>query len=303
MKKLRVLLSLATDASDFQREQARDAGEAAQRLGVEIKIIYAQNDAFLQNEQLLTMIQGESATRSDAIMVHPAGRTALPNVARAAVGAGLGWVVLNWSADYVAELRQKHHVPVFVFSSDQKEIGRIQGRQLESLLPDGGSVLYIQGPSNSPAAQQRTEGMHETKPENIQIRILKCENWTEQAGHNATGAWLRLSTSQKQHIDAVAAQSDFLAMGARKALHEQDGWMDRKMMNGLCFTGVDGLPHGGQSWVQKGLLAATIVVPANAGAALELLTQAMKTGAQPSEISFTVPASYPPIEALHHVRK
>ena len=303
MKKLRVLLSLATDASDFQREQAKAAEEAARRIGAEITVIYAQNDALLQSEQLLNMIQGDSAARSDAIIMQPCGSTALPHVARAAVSAGIAWGVLNWIPDYVAELRHNSRIPVFVFSSDQKEIGRIQGRQLAALLPDGGSILYIQGPSSSPAAQQRTQGLQETKPGDIQARILKSENWTEQAGHNAMSTWLRLTTSRKEHPDAIVAQSDFLAMGARKALHGLNGWSENTGGNKLSFTGVDGLPEGGQAWVQKGLLAATVIVPTNAGSAVEALARAIHTGAQPPEISFTVPTSYPAIEALHAVRK
>jgi len=53
---------------------------------------------------------------------------------------------------------------VFVVVNDNHEIGRIQGRQLAALLPDGGSVLCIQGPSEADASKLRTAGMYETKP-------------------------------------------------------------------------------------------------------------------------------------------
>ena len=38
-------------------EQAAAAQEAANRLGVELEIIYAENDAILQSQQLLKIIQ------------------------------------------------------------------------------------------------------------------------------------------------------------------------------------------------------------------------------------------------------
>ena len=57
MEKLKVLVSLSTDATDFQREQAKAAQEAAARLGVNATIVYAQNDAITQGEQLLKPIQ------------------------------------------------------------------------------------------------------------------------------------------------------------------------------------------------------------------------------------------------------
>src|SRR6266851_2738221 len=89
------------------------------------------------------------------------------------VDAGIGWVVLNREIDYdIAAIRRIRNVPVFRITSNHEEIGRIQGRQYTALLPKGGSVLYVEGPSNSSAARQRTAGMYETKAANIQIRTL-----------------------------------------------------------------------------------------------------------------------------------
>jgi hypothetical protein len=54
----------------------------------------------------------------------------------------------------------------------------------------------------------------------------------------------------------------------------------------------------GQLWVRQGLLAATVVVPANAGQAVEMLAQALGKGTQPSERTLTVPRSHPAVESL-----
>ena len=292
MKKLNVLVSLSTDASDFQREQGKAALEAAARLGVNATVIYAQNDAITQGEQLLKAIQGPPQDRPNAIVVQPCGRTGLHQVARAAAAADIGWLTLNWVVDYLPELRSNYHAPAFVLSSDQQEIGRIQGKQMAALLPQGGSVLYVQGPSSITAGQQRTAGMHATKPENIHVRLLKADNWAEEGGHHAVNSWLRLSTAQKESINLIMGQSDLLAIGARQTLQEQ-----RQKLDPL-FAGVDGLPEGGQKWVKKGLLAATVIVPVNAGAGLEMMVKALRTGIQPREVTFTVPVSYPSLEEL-----
>ena len=63
---------------------------------------------------------------------------------------------------------------MFAVSADHEEIGRIQGRQFAALLPRGGSVLYIKGPSRSSSARKRTAGMIETKPSNIQAAMLRA---------------------------------------------------------------------------------------------------------------------------------
>src|SRR5438477_9176410 len=175
MKKLRFLVSLTTNDNDYQIEQAQSAEEAARKFGVELQVIYAENDAITQSTQLLKAIQAEQSHRPDAIIFEPVGGTALPQVARAAASAGIGWAVLNRDANYVSELRKLFHVPVFAITSDHEEIGRIQGRQLAALVPGGGPVLYIQGPSESLPAKQRHIGVLETKPDTVQLRVMYAQ--------------------------------------------------------------------------------------------------------------------------------
>jgi ribose transport system substrate-binding protein len=298
MKKLRFLLSLTTDDNDYQIEQAVSAQEVSRRLGFELEIIYAGNDAIKQSQQLLDIIQSRSGNHPDGILFEPAGGTALPQVARAAAAAGIGWVVLNRDVDYTAEFRRTYKVPLFAVTSDHEEIGRIQGRQLRALLPKGGSILYIQGPSESPAAKQRTSGMYETKPVDVQIKLMKAQ-WTESSSYRAVSSWLRLSTSQQSQIDVIAAQDDSMAMGARKAFQELPQSNARDRWLSIPFIGCDGMPKTGQAWVRNGLLAATVIVPANSGQALELLVKAVQSGTLPLERTLTVPLSYPVVEKLN----
>src|SRR5579872_2785905 len=194
MKKLKVLVSLTTDDNDYQREQQIETEEAARQLGLEAQIIHANNDVIQQSQQLLEIIQSAPASRPDAIVLEPVGGMGLPRVAQAAVAAGIGWVVLNCDVDYLGGLRKTCRAPVFAITSDHAEIGRIQGRQFGALLPEGGSLLYIQGPSTSSAAHQRTEGMHEAKPANLQIKTLRGQ-WTENSACESVASWLRLPTS------------------------------------------------------------------------------------------------------------
>lgn len=300
MKKLKFLLSLTTDDNDYQIEQAVSAQEAARRLNFDLEIIYAGNDAITQSQQLLNIIQSRSGSAPDSIIFEPAGGTALPQVARAAAAAGIGWVVLNRDVEYIAEFRRAYKVPLFGVTSDHEEIGRIQGRQLRALLPNGGSTLYIQGPSESPAAKQRTAGMYETKPVDVQIKLMKGQ-WTEISSYRAVSSWLRLSTSHQTHIDIIAAQDDSMALGARKAFQELPTGAARDRWLGLPFLGCDGMPKTGQAWVRSGILAATVIVPANAGQAMELLVKAVNTGVMPEERTLTVPRSYPPLENIRAI--
>jgi ribose transport system substrate-binding protein len=297
MKKLKFLVSLTNNDNDYQLEQAIAADEAAKRLGLQVNIISADNDAINQSQQLLHVIQSHSDSHPDAIIFEPAGGTALPQVARAAAAAGIGWVVLNREVEYIADLRKTYRIPAFALTSDHEEVGRIQGRQLAALFPQGGSILYIQGPSESLAAKQRTTGMYETKGADLQVKLMKAQ-WTETSAYRTVSSWLRLSTSHQTHIDAVAAQDDSMAMGARKAFEElpEGGARDRWL--NLPYLGCDGLPKSGQTWVRRGSLAATIYIPPIAGKALEMLVQCIQSGTLPPEQTLTVPVSFPALAEL-----
>src|SRR5689334_22953519 len=111
MDKHKIVVALCTDQNEYQQEQAAAAQAAALKLGVTVEIIYAHGDAVQQTQQLLKFIQ-EPAKRPHAIVVEPVG-TGMPAIARAAVSAGIGWGIMNASVDYVHELRQTSHAPVF----------------------------------------------------------------------------------------------------------------------------------------------------------------------------------------------
>jgi ribose transport system substrate-binding protein len=296
-KKIRIVVSLTTNDNDYQIEQAQSAEQAAARLGVTAEIIYADNDAITQSTQILKVVQAAPEQRPDAIVFEPVGGTALPQVARAAATAGIGWAVLNRDATYLDELRKISSAPMFGVSSDHVEIGRLQGRQLAALLPKGGSVLYIQGPSENSAAKERTAGMQEIKPPNIQAVMLKAQ-WTEESALRAVRSWLKLTTSQKSTIDVVAAQDDSMAMGARKAFQELTNEVERERWLKLPFIGCDGLPNTGQAWVKNGQLAATVFVPPNAGQAIEMIADSIRNRKQLPVRVLVAPRSIPALNVL-----
>ncbi len=139
--------------------------------------------------------------------------------------------------------------------------------------------------------------MLQSKPANVQVRMVRA-HWTETSSYQSVSAWLRLSTSRALQMEAVIAQDDSMAMGARKAFQEITDLEQRDRWLSLPFTGCDGMPKTGQAWVRNGLLAATVIVPANAGLALEMLVKYFQAGSAPPERTFTNVQSYPAIEDL-----
>ena len=141
--------------------------------------------------------------------------------------------------------------PILSISTNQKEIGRIQGKQIASLLPTGGSVLYIQGPSVSSVAAERFEGLRGTLPSSAHLVKLKGK-WTEESAYQSVSSWMKLMGTQKCLIDLITAQNDVMAVGARKALKDCANESDREILAKIPVTGCDGVPSTGQAWVRAG---------------------------------------------------
>ncbi len=295
MKKLHFVVSLPNDNS-YQHEQAVSATETAHRLGAEVEILRANNDAVTQSQQVLEVIQSKSS-RPDAILVEPLTMTGLVRSAEAAVAAGIGWVVLNSDVDYLSRLRSSSNVIVFGVTREHTEIGRIQGRQFAALLPEGGTVLYIQGPANNSAAMQRTAGLESTKPPNIHLKTLRSD-WEEASARQAVSSWLRPSTNRAISIGVVGCQYDGIAKGARRAFEDLAEGSEREQWMKLPFTGVDGLAREGKAWVDQGILAATVVSLTTTQVAVQMLVQAISDGTQPPLRTLIDLASYPALESL-----
>ncbi|HTC94273.1 MAG TPA: sugar ABC transporter substrate-binding protein [Terriglobales bacterium] len=296
MKKLKFLVSLRTEESGYQRLNAAAAEQMAGRLGVEVQVLYAGNDAITQSEQLLKAIHSQSQhSRPDGVLCSPVG-TPLMQAARSAAAAGIGWALLNRSVDYLGELRRNYRVPVFSVLVDHEEVGRIQAKQMGALVPEGGMALCVLGPAGHPLAEQRLTSMLAAKPANIQIKTL-VGDWTRQGACKAVARWLRLRTRHDAPMKLVAAQNDEMAIGAREAFRD-DANGDLAPGISLPFLGSNCCPGAGLEWVQRGWLAASIVNPPSAGVALEMMVRAMQTNTLPPERKVLAPSSYPQIEKL-----
>jgi ribose transport system substrate-binding protein len=299
MNKLKVVVSLITNDNDYQLEQAASAQAAALQLGANVQIIYSGNDAVQQTQQILTFIQDPSK-RPDAILAEPVG-TGMAQIAKAAVGAGIAWAIINTDVNYITELRQHALVPVFSVMSDHEAIGKIQGQQIGAFLGETGCVLYIEGPSVRDVAKLRTKGMLSTKPQRVDVKSLKGD-WTQNSGYQAMKSWLSLSTSRQLHVGMIAGQNDDMALGARRALEELGNLAERDAWLRLPITGCDGLPRSGQEWVRQKRLAATVISPPLVGDALHLLASALAAGSQPPERTVVAPSSFPSLKELEKVR-
>lgn len=287
-----VVVALPDTLNEFQVLQANDARATAARLGLQLRLLDADNNAVLQIQQLFKALNAPEPLR--ALVVEPVAVVGLERVVHKAAGLGVATALLNCSLDWVERVRGEFPgVATFAVGSDQREIGRLQGRQLAALLPAGGTVLYIQGPASSPVSAERLQGTQEAL-DGAPIRLLLIDaQWTEESADKAVRNWLRLKSAGSERIDGVAGQDDSMARGARRAFEAAVPGA-----SSLPFLGIDGVPTVGQALVRAGQLAATIIMPSNVGPALEAVTRWLRSGSLPPA-SLGVPvASFPPEEQL-----
>ena len=126
----KVVLGLLDESQEFQRLQADDAVWAAGEVGLDVEVLYADNNAVVQIQQLYQVVHVPADRRPTVVIVETVAGEGLERLARAAVRVGIGWILLNRRVAYLDELRpNKPELPIGMVGSDNLEIGRIQGRQ------------------------------------------------------------------------------------------------------------------------------------------------------------------------------
>jgi serine/threonine-protein kinase len=305
----RIGLFLRALDNDYQYLQRDDCLSAARRCGLSMHEVIGNNDAELQKRQIEDCLREPPAVRPSVFLVNPVDELALREVAFEAAKAGIGWVNLNRSVDYLDELRIEYSGLVFLcVSPEQRQVGRIHARLLRVFLPEGGHVLYIEGPSGTSTARQRRAGTEqELAGANIHL-CVETEDWTVEGGARAARRWLERAESKPPWPWVVCAQNDSMAIGARSVLLEAaecrpDAARRAADPSPVVVIGCDGTPSYGQPLVADGLLNATVVVPPTAGrAVLEIAAHRERPGASTASITVSVDP-LPSIRALESAHR
>jgi ABC-type sugar transport system substrate-binding protein len=257
--------------------------EAAARYGFPVRVFQADGDATNQVAQVQACLAEDPHRRPTVVIVNPVREVALFSAAHAAAQLGIGWVVLQRSCDYLDDLRRQYpSLPIFAVLPDQQEIGRIQGRQVLSLLPDGGEFVYIRGPLGTQAALARSAGVQEVLQGSAVKVFTLTSDWTLQGGSQTMKEWARVFQRRDLPQFVVGAQNDAMAMGARSALLDD---IAREHPNAsidqFAFSGCDGSPGYGGRLVAEGKLTCTVVLPVTSGRAVAEIAATLHGGPRP----------------------
>lgn len=287
MPSRRIALFLANPENDFMQALRSEAETAAARAGFELEVAFAGVDpgkiSIEQPQQIYRSINRGLAQRPVAVIVFPLLDVA--HTVKEVAAAHVGVIVLNRLPPFIEELRATNPgVPVFAVSSDQVQAGRVQGRQLRALLPDGGLVLGVLGNPLASSTSDRAAGLRQVL-EGSSIRLTTVHgDWGTASGEDVVSKWLRQPWNREK-LAAIACQNDAMAMGARKATRQLSADTAFAYLQRLPILGIDGSPQFGIKLVESGELTATVINPLVTRHAIELLARALKGENVPAFLS------------------
>ena len=213
----------------------------AQKTGTTVEF----EDAAGDTDRQLSQVQNFVSQHVDAIIVNAVDSSATGQMTEAAAAAHIPIVYVNRGPD-AATLPPG----VSFVSSDEHVSGRLQGEALAKLLGGKGTVVIMEGELSDQATRLRTEGVEKVVAAHPGMKVIAVQpaDYSRSKAIDLMNNWL----STGDHIDAVAANNDEMAIGAILAL--QGAHVDPKS---IVAAGVDATPDG-LAEMAKGRLAVTV---------------------------------------------
>ncbi|GAA3820603.1 substrate-binding domain-containing protein [Streptomyces phyllanthi] len=229
-------LSLSTLNNPFFVQIKEGAQEEAEKLGADLTVTDAQNDASQQANQL----QNFTSEGVGSIIVNPVDSDAAGPSVRAANKAGIPVVGVDRGVN-------KADTAALV-ASDNVEGGTLGAKALAEKLGGKGKIVILQGLAGTSASRERGAGFEEGLKAYPGIQVV-----AEQPADFDRTKGLDVMTNLLQahpDVDGVFAENDEMALGAIKALGSRAG-------TSVAVIGFDGTPDGLKA-VKDGTLYASV---------------------------------------------
>ena len=194
-----------------------------------------KNDAATQLSQVETMI----SNGVDAIILNPQDADACVACVDAAVEAGIPIFGVNTMVN-------TDKLTSYIGSQDVSAGEEITQYMIDYLGKDDFKMVVIEGPMGQSAQLQRWEGINNKLKDYPNIKILdyNTANWSRSEAVTLMETWL---TAYGDEIEAVVAENDEMALGARQAI--EDGGYD------IPCIGIDGITDAVSAVENGGMIA------------------------------------------------
>ncbi|MDX3527256.1 substrate-binding domain-containing protein [Streptomyces sp. ID05-39B] len=232
----KVGLALSTLNNPFFVQIQSGAKAEAKKLGVDLTVTDAQNDASQQANQL----QNFTSSGYDAIIVNPVDSDAAGPAVRAADKAEIPVVAVDRGVNKATTNT--------LVASDNVAGGELAAKTVAEKLGGTGKIVILQGQAGTSAARERAEGFAKGLKAFPGIQVLA----QQPADFDRTKGLDVMSNLLQAHPDVqgVIAANDEMALGAIKALGSKAG-------KSVQVVGFDGTPDG-MTAVTNGTLYASV---------------------------------------------
>ncbi|MCX4620266.1 ABC transporter permease/substrate-binding protein [Streptomyces albogriseolus] len=229
-------LSLSTLNNPFFVQIRDGAEEEAKKLGVDLTVTDAQNDASQQANQLQNFTSGSLS----AVVVNPVDSDAAGPSVRGANQAGIPVIAVDRGVNEADTSA--------LVASDNVEGGALGAKALAEKLGGKGTIVILQGQAGTSASRERGAGFAAGLKDYPGIKVVA----KQPADFDRTKGLDVMTNLLQAHpdIDGVFAENDEMALGAIKALGSKAG-------TSVQVVGFDGTPDGLKA-VRAGTLYASV---------------------------------------------
>lgn len=234
-EKVKMGITLYSLKNEFTVRIANAAQAKADDLGIELVVYDGNYDPSTQISQVETMI----SDGCDGIILNPQDAEACAPCVDKAVEAGIPVVGVNTRVE-------SDKLTSYVGSEDVTA-GEMEMQKIADLIGGSGNIVIIEGPMGQSAQIERRKGIENILEQYPDIKVLaeKTANWSRSEGMTVMENWLQAF----DEIDAVVAENDEMALGAREAI--------KAAGKDIPAIGVDGITDALNA-VEEGNLVASI---------------------------------------------
>ena len=232
-KKVTIGFSVSTQNNPFFVTMADSVKAAAEKAGVQVKIVDAQNDPAKQANDIADLLQGNISV----LIVNPVDSAAISNSVISANNAKIPVITIDRSSD-------KGEVAAHIASNNIKG-GEMAAEYIISKLGEGAPVAELEGIPGASATRERGQGFHNIADQKLKVLAKQNADFDRSKGLTVAENILQAN----EDVKAIFAQNDEMALGAVSAAEAAN--------KQILIIGFDGTDDGIKA-INDGSMAATI---------------------------------------------
>jgi len=235
--------------------------------GIELTVLDGQQGGQPSSTKQTADLEAAVAQGIDGLVISPNDAEALAPAIQGVIDADIPVVTVD--RNVAGDVPTLAHV-----GADNVEGGRIQGRYLIEILPDGGQIFELQGQPGASAAIDRHAGLDEVLSEQDAIEVVVSQPAAFARAEAVSVVESALASNPEP--DAIVCANDDMAFGAAEVA--QANGLD------IPIIGFDALPEALIA-ISEGRMAATIeqFPGGQAVQALDILIAKLRDGVDPEE--------------------